>query len=104
MELSQDQKEFIISNWDKLDFLSLVRQVFQNQTLDGRSKEARTVRKFLASRQLKKEIVSNQTVTLIESQKEYIKNSIDSMTPLEIGKIIFDNPKLEPLSKEVQMV
>jgi len=104
LELTDDQKVFILKNWNKVDFLLLVRQVFDNHQLTLRNFEARLIKEFLAARKLKKEIVADSKTELTESQKEYIKSNIDSLTPLEIAKIIFDNRKLEADSKEVLLI
>lgn len=104
MELTDHQKNFILKHWNDMDLLLLVRQVFDDHQLTLRHAEAKLVKKFLAERKSKQEIVSDNTSSLNASQKEYIRNSIDSLTPLEIGKIIFDNQKLEPSSKEVILI
>jgi hypothetical protein len=100
MDLLEEQKQFILRNWQDTDLLSLTKEVFNNEKLTGRSKEVKWVQKFLASRKLKSEI----SPSLTDSQKELIKNSIESMTPHEIAKIIFNNSNLDKVSKEVGLV
>ncbi len=104
MTLTEDQKIFILERWNKTDFLSLVRGVFKNVKLSGRSPEAKLVQKYLGNRQLKQKNGKATEIILTDSQKEYIRNNVNSITPFEIGKIIFDNPKLEPLSKPVLVI
>ena len=102
--LTKQQEQFVLDNWNKIDLLLLVRQTFNNHELTLRHAEAKLVKKFLAERKLKKEIVTGNTHVLTESQKEYIRNGIDTLTPLEIAQIIFDNRKLEPTSQEVILI
>ena len=103
MELTPEQKEFILENWNKIGLLALTRRTFENSTLNGRSPEAKTVQKFLGERKVQKkgEKTKEELLTLTESQEEFVKNSIETLTPHEIAKIIFDNQNLEVLSKEV---
>lgn len=102
--LNEEQKKIILETWDKTDFISLVKLVFKTEGLDGRSKEAKLVQKFLSERKLKKKNQPKEILILNESQKEYIRNSIQTLTPHEIGKIIFDNSKLDPSSEEIKII
>jgi hypothetical protein len=101
-ELTPEQKQFIAENWKNMDFISLVREAFHNKELNGRSKEAKLVQKFLGTGKTKKEKIA--TLELTGSQKEYIENTVDLMTPHEMAKIIFDNKDLKPISKEVDLI
>ena len=48
MELSEEQKKFIDENATKIkNLIDLTKQCFQDDTLDGRSKQGRAVRKYL---------------------------------------------------------
>jgi hypothetical protein len=48
MKLTQEQKDFIVENKDTItDLIELTRATFSDDTLDGRTKEGRAVRKFL---------------------------------------------------------
>lgn len=101
-ELTDEQKEFIKNNWDKMDLQTLTRKVFNDGSLDGRSKEARVIRKYLGDRRPKTtQFEKKPDIILTDSQKEFIENNIGSMTPFEIAKVIFDDAELPPLSKEV---
>src|SRR6266446_5367580 len=104
LTLGSEQKRFVLENWNKTDFLSLVRGVFKNQKLSGRSQEAKLVQKYLGDRQLKIKNGKVAEIILSDSQKEYIRNNVNMMTPFEMAKMIFDNPKLEPLSKPVLVI
>lgn len=100
--LNEEQKDFVLKNWDKMDLLSLTRQIFGDQTLENRSSECKLVKKFLAERKVKKKSdPKSSEVILTDEQKEYVQTSIDTLTPHEIGKILFDDSKIAPTSKEV---
>ena len=48
MKLSEEQKKFLTENASKIpDLLNLTKKCFNDESLDGRSKEGRAVRKFL---------------------------------------------------------
>ena len=48
MDLSEEQKQFLRENASKIpDLINLTKQCFDDESLDGRSKEGRAVRKFL---------------------------------------------------------
>lgn len=103
VELTSDQKEFVLENWNTMGLLALTRRTFLDNSLNGRSLEAKSVQKFLGERKVKKKNESIE-LSLTDDQKEYVQTSISSLTPHEVAKIIFDNPKLEPLSQEVRLV
>ena len=48
MDLSEDQKDFLRENADSIpNLIDLTKQCFNDDSLDGRSKEGRAVRKYL---------------------------------------------------------
>ena len=50
-DLTEQQKEFIDQNFNKItDLIELTRATFMNESLDGRTKEGRAVREYLASK------------------------------------------------------
>lgn len=101
--LTDDQKQFVIANYDKMDLLALTRQVFNNDSLDGRSVEGRSIRKFLAEMSLEyktTKFVAAPELELTPEQKEYIKNNVSVMNPLEMAKILFNNVLLTNLNRE----
>jgi len=109
MTLSKEQKQFIIDNFNKTpDLIELTRQVFDNQELDGRTKEGRAVRKFLVDRGLKFNTTQKQKKEEIEfsqEQKEFmIQYAKEGMTAYEISKILFPEVNVTNLSKEVTEV
>ena len=53
MKLTDEQKEFIKNNFNNIpDLIELTRRVFDDDSLDGRTKEGRVVRDFLAKHKI----------------------------------------------------
>jgi len=109
MKLTEVQANFIIENYDRVpDLIELTRLTFNDESLDGRTKEGRAVRKFLVDRELnynttKKE--KKEDITFSQEQKEFmIQYAKEGMTAYEISKIIFPEINVTNLSKEVTEV
>ena len=112
--LTQDQKSRITTEWNsKKDnpppLLELIKIAYPDrEDLDGRSKEGRLVKDFLAEQGIKAraahEYQAKDLIDLTEEQKEYIKNNLSSMTGLEIGKILFKNDRLSNLHQEIRTI
>lgn len=113
IELSDDQKSKLLNEWnsrpDNPPSLSeLVKIAFEKDDVDGRSKEGKAVKKFLASRQIKPkkshEYQAKGLIELNDEQKEYVSNNCSTMTGLEIAKILFKNDTLTNLSQETRSI
>lgn len=111
--LTEDQQLKLLKEWnsrpDNPPSLSeLVKLAFGREELDGRSKEGKAVKQFLASRQIKPkkshEYEAKGLINLTDEQKEYISNNCHTMTGLEISKILFKNDNLTNLSQETRSV
>lgn len=110
MELSESQQQLILNSWndnkDKPPSLAdLTKLAFPDaRSLDGRSKEGRAVKAFLASRELKAQTSSTYSkkdrVDLSDEQKEFIKNNYSLMTFVEAAKVIFKDNSITNLSIE----
>jgi len=113
LQLTEEQKLILLNEWNNRpdnppSLVELVKLAFQRDDLDGRSKEGKAVKEFLASRQIKpKKSHEYQAKGLIElnnEQKEYISNNCGMMTGLEISKILFKNDNLTNLSQETRSI
>lgn len=111
--LTEEQQLMLLNEWNNRpdnppSLAELVKIVFKREDLDGRSKEGKAVKNFLASRQIKpKKSHEYQPKGLIEldnDQKEYISNNCATMTGLEIAKILFKNESLTNLSQETRSI
>jgi len=111
--LTEEQQLKLLKEWNDRpnnppSLNELVKIAFDREDLDGRSKEGKVVKAFLASRQIKpKKSHEYQPKGLIElttEQKEYITNNCHTMTGLEIAKILFKNESLTNLSQETRSV
>lgn len=103
--LSDNQKDFIKQNYKKIpDLIELTKRLFNDESIDGRSKEGRAVRSFmiecgLAFKTTKHQKLKNTFFT--EENKEFICTySSDGMSAYEIAKILFPEDRITPLSKQ----
>jgi hypothetical protein len=114
LELTDSQKAVILSSWNNQpdeppSLIDLTKAAFPDlENADGRSKEGRAIKAFLASRQLKargtQEYVPKNKLDLTEEQREYISNSVTTMKAVEIARVIFKNDHLTNLNQETRTV
>ena len=111
--LSEEQQLKVLETWNSRptnppSLNELVRIAFDREDLDGRSKEGKAVKIFLASRQIKPrkshEYQPKGLIDLSEEQKEYIINNSSSMTGLEMAKVLFKNDSLTNLCQETRSI
>ena len=109
MQLTEDQKKYIRENHSKTpDLIELTRTVFQDDTIDGRSKEGRAVRKFCAEENIDFRTTKHEKVEDIEispEQKEFIlEYARDGINPYQIAALLFPDKGVTPLSKETLVI
>ena len=109
MELSEEQKGFLRDNATQIpDLIDLTRQCFDRKDLDGRSKEGRAVRKFLADNAIEYQTTSRPPAEAIEftpEQVEFILDQAkDGLSSLHIARIVFPDRQVRPLSAEQRAV
>ena len=105
LELTEDQKTFIRENALKVSDLSrLTREVFMNDGLDGRTKEGRAVRAYLASEEIEystRHISKKEDVVLTPEQKDFVRNNCaPDVGSLALAKLVFSDSNVKHLSKE----
>jgi hypothetical protein len=109
MELSEQQKNFVKENANKIkNLIDLTKQCFEDDTLDGRSKQGRAVRKYLVENCIDYKTTGRELVEAIEltqQQKDFILEQAEQgLSSLEIAKIIFADKQVKPLSNEQRTV
>ena len=103
----------ILEEWDSREnnppsLLELIRIAYPDQLhLDGRSKEGKAVKAFLAGRQIKAHASHEyqpKKTELGEEQKEFINNNFGMMSPVEMARVIFTDNRLTNLNQESRAV
>jgi len=101
--LLPEHKEAIIKEFNKNpDLRHIVKTVFKNQDLDGRSAEGRATKAFLAAQGQKPKTSAFQKAECVEitpAQREFMMSeSVEAgMTALEISRLVFKDPAIVPL-------
>jgi hypothetical protein len=109
MKLTEEQTQFIDENFQRIpDLIQLTRAVFKDGTIDGRSKQGRAVREYLASKEIKYKTTKHEEVkpiVLTEEQKEFIeKYSQDGMSSYQIAQLLFPDDEVKKLGREQRTV
>jgi hypothetical protein len=109
MKLTEDQEKFIDENFAKIpDLIELTRATFKDGTIDGRSKQGRAVRAYLASKEIKYKTTKHPEVlpvVLSEEQKSFIEQySQDGMSSFQIAQLLFPDETVRKLGREQRAV
>jgi hypothetical protein len=107
--LTEEQKQKIIDIFKSTsDLNEITRRVFENDKIDGRSKEGRLVRQFMIENQLQFKTArreKKETIEFSKEQKEFIIQQAESgLSSLKIAEIIFPDREVKPLSAEQRTV
>ena len=105
LELTTEQKEFIDQRSDDLTDLSqLTREVFMDDSLDGRTREGRAVRAHLSSEEIEystRHVSKKEDILLSPEQKEFIReNCTGGVSSLHLAKLAFSEDNIKHMSKE----
>lgn len=110
-DLTAQQEQQMLAMWNATpnappDLKAITQALFPGQDCDGRSVQARAVKRALAKHKLKvKTTGSNERdIELSEAHKLFITNNAKSMGALEMAKIIFNNDQLTALHGETRAV
>lgn len=107
-QLSEENKRFVLENWDKMTLPELTRKTFGDPTLDGRTKQGEAIHQFLAGAGHKVKTSKQEKkpdYVLTEEQKTFVENNFKPNTKAsELCKDLFPNQKIYPLSKEFKAV
>jgi len=108
-ELTEQQKAYIDSNHKTIsDLIELTRKVFNDDSLDGRTKEGKLVREYLVECGFKYNTTKKKKakrILLDDDEKEFIERSAhDGMNAYQIACILWPESHITPLSKETLVV
>jgi hypothetical protein len=108
IRLTDDQKEFILNLFkDEPNIINITKKVFEDDSLDGRSKEGRAVSKFLAKNGLKAKTTKRPKSEDVELSEEQIERVLsmeeDGMNTSQIADLLF-NKEVKRLSNEWRAV
>ena len=113
IELTEQQKQAVLDEWNNREdnppsLLELIRITYPDQPhLDGRSKEGKAVKAFLATREIKP-LASHQyqpkKMELTKAHEEFINNNFGMMSSVEMARIVFGNDELTNLNQESRAV
>jgi hypothetical protein len=112
-ELTVEQGKIILNEWnsrpkDPPSLLELIKLAFPEQNLDGRTKEGRAVKAFLATRKIKAkgahEYQAKEKMGLTDEHKQFIESNAALMNGREMACVIFADNELTNLHQEVRTV
>jgi len=108
IDLTDSQKEKILEEFNKNpNIIDITKIVFEDDSLDGRSKEGRSVTKFLAENGLKAQTTKHkklESIELTQEQENIIEQRVDAgWSSLQIAKELFGS-SVKNLSKEQRTV
>lgn len=112
-ELTEEQKLAVLQEWNNRpdnppSLLELIRIAYPDDNFDGRTKEGRAVKSFLATRKIVADgahvYKPKDKIELTEEHKEFITNNASMMSAVEIARIIFKDNKLSNLNQETRSV
>ncbi|MGA0317667.1 MAG: hypothetical protein ACO3LB_08280 [Flavobacteriaceae bacterium] len=105
MKLTEEQEKFLLEESKKIHDLNiLTKKCFEDESLDGRSKQGRAVRKFLIENEIKFQTKfkgKQDPIKFTKEQKDFIIDQAkDGLSSLEIAKLLFPDKRVTPLSME----
>ena len=105
MNLNEEQKQFLRDNFKETPNLSdLTRKLFKDDSLDGRTKEGRAIRAFLAEASLKYETTKwdkIEDIVLTDEQIEFTKEQAkNGLSAFQVSELIFAHKTVKRFCKE----
>ena len=114
LKLTKEQQAAILDMWNNCSednapsLLELIQQAAGFEDKDGRSKEGRAVKKFLASRKIKAraahEYLTKEDIIWTDEEKEFMSNNVQTMRPMEMARYLRKDETITVLSKETRAV
>tara|TARA_Y100000592_G_scaffold67488_1_gene104866 strand:+ start:12374 stop:13438 length:1065 start_codon:yes stop_codon:yes gene_type:complete len=108
-DLTDLQKAYIEENYQKKpDLIALTRAVFNDDSLDGRTREGRMVRAYMIEKSLDYTTTKHKKVDKIklsDEQLQFIETyASEGMSAFEIAKMLFPHDPISPLSKQTIVI
>lgn len=97
--LTEDQQIFIKNNYTKYSLVDLSKLALERSDLDERSLEVKNIKNFITKLNRK-----HAPLELTEEQRSEIEKLSATISPVELARRIFNDPRLPPLSKEAKTV
>ena len=107
--LTEEQKQLIRNNYKAIsDLTRLTQMVSGNETLDGRSKIGRAIRKFMVEQGLNYETTVHRKVddiVLTDEEKEFLDSHAgQDMSSIQLAELLWPDREIKKLSKEQRIV
>lgn len=110
MKLTEQQKQKVLDQFKLTPDINVITQiVFENDSLDGRTKEGRAIASFLSEQGKRYNTTKSEKKKFInfsDTQIEFLKSDRinSSMTAMEITRLVFSDDEIKPLSAEHRAV
>lgn len=98
-DLTEEQQIFVKNNYTKYSLVELSRLIYENKSIDERSKEVKNIKNFII-----KIGRNNLPLELSETQRQEIEKLSATIGPVELARRVFKDQSLAPLRKEVKTV
>jgi hypothetical protein len=109
MNLTKEEEQLIRNNYKAIsDLTRLTQMVSGNDSLDGRSKIGRAIRKFMVEQGLNYETSSYQKIDdiiLTDEEKEFLDSHAgQNMSSIQLAELLWPDREIKKLSKEQRVV
>tara|TARA_Y100000588_G_C14264676_1_gene929303 strand:- start:107 stop:1192 length:1086 start_codon:yes stop_codon:yes gene_type:complete len=112
INLTEEQEQAVLNEWNSRpenppSLLELIQAAYPGTELDGRSKEGKAVKTFLAGHNIQA-LAAHQyqpkKIELSEEHKEFVRNNFSTMSAVEIARVLFADRNLTNLNQESRAV
>lgn len=109
VELSSEQQLVILKAWESnpippsiSELVKLCWPELPIEQCDARSKNGRAIKEFIVLKKLNETITDQKPKNkeLSDDFKQYIINNCSTMKPIEMARVLYNNPSLSPASAE----
>ena len=114
LELTDEQWERVKKEWNDNkesppSISKLTQLIFGDETLDGRTKEGKAIKRKLAEHKMVAITSAHKDqlkgmLELDEANQEFIRNNFENMSAVEMARVLFNKPRLTNLSQEARTI